>query len=400
MAIENEGKKRKRIASKPPQRRNDKTTEAQEPSNGGVVDPRTLVAGVTGPPIYHFYEIVANNAEGNGQPGDKHYRCYHENEGITKWYEHTHFPEMFRLYQTIKCHQDQRPTVEEIQFAANKIPLNSKTAQEYLRTLEVNQGPLCAAFSHQVAKNEVPWDQSKFEQLLVEWQVACDQPFDEVEKPEFKALMHHTHHSSAPLHIPSATAVKRCVMKMGESTVDTMKQFIMDLAGKELVGEHSGENMALSVWKTLELYDLKGRIQDIVADNASNNDTMMESLAALKLLEGLGAFTASQRRGAERSNYQDMVTLPVNRESDADIVTQEDDLEEDDDNMGPVLSAVAKIRKIVHAATNQERDEIAKMLILDVKTCWSSTHQMLRATLHPPSTLLLGAFMLLHQNQA
>ncbi|KAF8507987.1 hypothetical protein JB92DRAFT_2733743, partial [Gautieria morchelliformis] len=140
------------------------------------------------------------------------------------------------------------------------------------------------------------------------------------------------------------------------------------------------ENMALSLWKTLELYGLKGQIQAIVADNASNNDTMMEALgmlcakegilfsaceawmrciphtvhlAALKLLEGLGAFSTSQRRGAEQANYQDAVTLPVTRESDADIVSQEDELEEEDDHMGPVLSAVAKVcvPKIFHGNT-------------------------------------------------
>lgn len=29
---------------------------------------------------------------------------------------------------------------------------------------------------------------------------------------------------------------------------------------QELVGEHSGENMATTVWKTLTLYGLKGRV--------------------------------------------------------------------------------------------------------------------------------------------
>ncbi|KAF8506458.1 hypothetical protein JB92DRAFT_2832872 [Gautieria morchelliformis] len=132
MAIENKGKKRKRIASKASQRRNDKvkTMEAQEPSNGGDVDPRTLVAGVTAPPITISM----------------------------KW-----------LQTMLK-----------------------ETGNQETSIITVTMGPLHAAFSRQAAKNEVPWDQSKFEQLLVQWQVACDQPFDEVEKPKFKALMHHT----------------------------------------------------------------------------------------------------------------------------------------------------------------------------------------------------------------
>lgn len=29
---------------------------------------------------------------------------------------------------------------------------------------------------------------------------------------------------------------------------------------RELIGEHSGENMAEAVWQTLELYDLVGRV--------------------------------------------------------------------------------------------------------------------------------------------
>ena len=38
--------------------------------------------------------------------------------------------------------------------------------------------------------SQLPWDQErKFEQLLIEWVVACDQPFDEVEKPEFISMM-------------------------------------------------------------------------------------------------------------------------------------------------------------------------------------------------------------------
>jgi hypothetical protein len=32
-----------------------------------------------------------------------------------------------------------------------------------------------------------------FEQLLADWVVACDQPFDEVEKPEFRRLLEYTH---------------------------------------------------------------------------------------------------------------------------------------------------------------------------------------------------------------
>ncbi|KIL62624.1 hypothetical protein M378DRAFT_47941, partial [Amanita muscaria Koide BX008] len=94
------------------------------------------------------------------------------------------------------------------------------------------------------------------------------------------------------------------------------------------------ENMAEAVWETLKLYGLVGRIIAIVMDNATNNDTMMVAierrckeakvyfsalesrlrcmphtvhLAAIKLLEGIGALSkADGRKATSRSgNYQD-----------------------------------------------------------------------------------------------
>ncbi|KAF8214664.1 hypothetical protein K438DRAFT_1562805, partial [Mycena galopus ATCC 62051] len=41
-----------------------------------------------------------------------------------------------------------------------------------------------------------------------------------------------------------------------------------------LIGEHSGENLADAVWKTVEMYGLEGRILTIMMENTSNNDTM------------------------------------------------------------------------------------------------------------------------------
>jgi hypothetical protein len=50
--------------------------------------------------------------------------------------------------------------------------------------------------------------------------VACDQPFTEVEKPGFIAMMHVMHHSGGPFKIPKQDAIKRHVMKMGTDTVE------------------------------------------------------------------------------------------------------------------------------------------------------------------------------------
>lgn len=69
-----------------------------------------------------------------------------------------------------------------------------------------------------------PWDQEKFEQALTEWIVACDQPFDEVEKPEFISMMGVAHHAGGPFKIPKRDAIRRRVMKMGEETIESVRE--------------------------------------------------------------------------------------------------------------------------------------------------------------------------------
>ncbi|KAL6303460.1 hypothetical protein BKA93DRAFT_698480, partial [Sparassis latifolia] len=118
------------------------------------------------------------------------------------------------------------------------------------------------------------------------------------------------------------------------------------------------ENLAEAVWQTIELYGLKGRIQAVVADNASNNDTMVEALercfkaenipfhasharmrcvphtihlAALELLQAIGGFSSTnnheQSRGkyqATPDNYQEALQEPLTTEAD-NLLSQAND---------------------------------------------------------------------------
>lgn len=71
---------------------------------------------------------------------------------------------------------------------------------------------------------QAEWDQEKFETLLAEWLVACDQPFDSVEKPEFRDLLQYVHRRN--LKIPKRTTVRCRIMDMGAKAVaDTAKMF-------------------------------------------------------------------------------------------------------------------------------------------------------------------------------
>lgn len=186
---------------------------------------------------------------------------------------------------------------------------------EYLAQLERSSNNILRAFDQQREKAVGPWNQDEFERLLAEWTVACDQPFEEVDRPEFRKLLEYTHHRPS-LHIPHRKSIRTRIMKMGEDTMEGVKKMIAELNSKvslsldawtslnqhaflaivmhyvtnegqleellidfrELIGEHSGRNMASEVWGILETYGLKGKVLAIVADNAANNDTMVKSL--------------------------------------------------------------------------------------------------------------------------
>ncbi|KIJ35055.1 hypothetical protein M422DRAFT_181239, partial [Sphaerobolus stellatus SS14] len=303
---------------------------------------------------------------------------------------------------------------------------------------------------------QTPWDQKEFEKLLVEWVIACDQPFEEVKRPELKSLLNYVHHHSTKLNVPSATTAKHRVMKLGEMTIDDLKKFITNLgsnvsllldawtSGKgytfmgivmhyvsnewlleevlidfcELIGEHSGVNMAAAVYQTIDTLGLKGRIQSIVSDNAANNDTMMEELehlfkkeniefnaihacgrclphtvhlAALKLLEGIGALSAGDMNKCNTA-YQDTLNLTASKDNDL-LITTSDDIQSDLDELSEtelcrIIRAIQSSPQchkqwmdeveVAGRGTAGKLEVIVKMLILDVRTRWASTHQMCR----------------------
>ncbi|EEB92505.1 hypothetical protein MPER_08973, partial [Moniliophthora perniciosa FA553] len=344
------------------------------------------------------------------------------------------------------------PTEAEIAIARGEKPLDEALDAVYTKALAEYSSTIKQAFEQQRARAEEPWDQEKFEALLVEWIVACDQPFDEVEKPEFIAMITYAHHRGG-LRIPGRHGIRDRVMKLGEKIFDETREMFKDLDSKislsidawtssnghaflaivahwvsnegqleellidfcPLVGEHSGENMAAVVWETMEKYGITGKIMAVMMDNASNNDTLMQELelrcfgtgiqfsakdarmrcmphiihlAALKLLEGIGAISSKDTKNVA---YQDEVSVPVDRKFDNHAVLVDMDEEEDtSDSLENALSAIVRLRKIspqrreawIKEVKNtlgdeQDDDSPALMLILDVKTRWSSTHQML-----------------------
>jgi len=136
----------------------------------------------------------------------------------------THFLPMYRLYLLLKSRKTP-PTADELRIAQGEKVLDATTAAQYSVQLEQASVSIVDTFNKQVTKAFGEWNQAKFEELLTQWLVACDQPFEEVERPEFKALLDYTHGGS-PLHIPGRLAIKRRIMKMGEDTIQGVKDMI------------------------------------------------------------------------------------------------------------------------------------------------------------------------------
>ncbi|KAF9493850.1 hypothetical protein BDN71DRAFT_1348279, partial [Pleurotus eryngii] len=178
-------------------------------------------------------------------------------------------------------------------------------------------------------------------------------------------------------------------------------------------------NMANAVWSTMKIYGLVGRVIAIVMDNASNNNTLMEvlethhrnegydsfstkhahlhciphtiHLAALKLLEGIGAITKTESTCAagQGGDYQ----TTVSREEDDNAAVFMDATVDEylhDDIISNCLKLIcSQLRKIVWSvrsslqqhkawledvefalcdAPSTANSTVPLMLILDVKT--------------------------------
>ena len=60
---------------------------------------------------------------------------------------------------------------------------------------------------------------------MAKWIVSCDQPFDEVDKPEFREMMNYAHHPTPDLKIPHRDAIRRRILKMGDDSIESTRQF-------------------------------------------------------------------------------------------------------------------------------------------------------------------------------
>ncbi|KAJ7762079.1 hypothetical protein B0H14DRAFT_2633974 [Mycena olivaceomarginata] len=116
-------------------------------------------------------------------------------------------PHMYRLYEIMHSKERTTPiTSEEIDVAEGRTTFAVR--EELVTWLDKLAGAsgryqqsLRESFNRASEKSAGPWNQAEFERLLVEWLIACDQPFQEVERPEFRRLMQYVYHRAEELSI-------------------------------------------------------------------------------------------------------------------------------------------------------------------------------------------------------
>jgi hypothetical protein len=219
------------------------------------------------------------------------------------------------MYLAMKERSPGEITPEVIAIASGRTELDPVAMAEWLGKYEATATTIQTAFKKQLDAAAGPWEQDRFEKLLVNWIVATDQPFTTVDEPEFRELLAYAHHPSPLLKVPHRDTVKTRIMKLGKDTVKATKLMFQvrrcvltgniltsalqnDVDGKisisldawtssnnfafmaivahfitnagqleellidfrELEGEHSGVNLAEATWQTLCTYGIEHRV--------------------------------------------------------------------------------------------------------------------------------------------
>jgi hypothetical protein len=132
-----------------------------------------------------------------------------------------------------------------MEFAQGTKVITDAAAQKYLDELNKLTGTLEVMWAKQAAASKVwtflisfhlcsltlvqqePWNQQKFEELLMKFIVATDQPFTLTKEQSFRDLLQCTHHyATASLKIPGPTTVKSRVMELGAEVIEGLKSEI------------------------------------------------------------------------------------------------------------------------------------------------------------------------------
>ncbi|GBB89254.1 hypothetical protein RclHR1_15940003 [Rhizophagus clarus] len=194
--------------------------------------------------------------------------------------------------------------------------------------------------------------QTNFHKFLTKWIIADDQPFTTVENMHFQNMVKVLNSDAL---VPKADTIKNDIIetitvywitkdwKLCDSLLDFIK----------LSSLHSGENICNAFVKSCDDFRILEKIFVITSDNTTNNDTFMKYL---------------------ENTCQDK-NISFNTQIKASEAETEDIILEISINTGEVIPKKRFIRHVEAAGLKELQP------ILDVKTRWNSTHNMLKRAL-------------------
>ncbi|KAG9381867.1 Hce2 domain containing protein [Pyrenophora tritici-repentis] len=231
---------------------------------------------------------------------------------------------------------------------------------------------------------------SRFQDALKDWVVADNQSLRVIETPQFRAMIaaYNTYILAVANYLREARSLIHVSFDNWTSTGGHEGKLVDHLLGlPELHGAHTGNNIAAAATTILRLFGVdNARVGYFVLDNASNNDTAVESLA-----EEFG-FIASERRlrccchilnlsaqlviwGKDRSAY----------ENEAAHLEEEEKYMDEWRKYGPVgvlFDVIASIctpqtRQLLERLQCEEAESLGvtphiRQLVKPVKTRWNS----------------------------
>lgn len=280
-----------------------------------------------------------------------------------------------------------------------------------------------------------------FKMKILKFIVNTDQSFSLVEDEDFKELIRYIANPENAVQIPNRKAIRVAIQEAYNAQLDTikttlsseskvsfsvdcwtsrnghafqgvvahwitkdweLKAIVLDLSIIE--GSHSGANLAESFGNVLTRFGLWNKLFAVTSDNASNMTTFLKTLESIARENG-GQFKFKDYRVRCMAHIlnlscQEVIKNLYGRQL-TDIDVESTDSGDETENPEENLSFVEKIRRSSAGirSSPQRREQLAKQCvveglefknaILDVRTRWNSTYDMLERALEIRKPLAL-----------
>lgn len=275
------------------------------------------------------------------------------------------------------------------------------------------------------------FDPEEFQTKLVKFIVNTDQPFSLVEDEDFKDIIHYITNQEYELKLPKRRAIRTLIHEAYTKEFEKIKTQLLENDSKIsfsvdcwsssngyafqgvvahwitddwqlqtvvldlsiIEGSHSGANLAESFGNVLTRFEIWSKLLAVTSDNASNMTTFLKKLETLASDNG-GAFRFKDFRVRCMAHIINLSCQEIIKSLNGKTTTYLDgsDSEEEDFSVDN-LSFIEKIRRSSAGirSSPQRREQLAKQCsvegldfknaILDVRTRWNSSYDMLARAL-------------------